>query len=385
MDRVLVLEDEPALRHSLCRLLRRDQELAISDAGSLRDAVRLLDDRPSLIISDLDLPDGSGLDLLQELAFRGLRVPVIFITAYLSRFQAKLPASPNIDVLEKPFGQDTFTDLIRRRLDRYQEGPPGSAFTVADYLQLAGLARRNVCLTIAGEHGARGKIIVQEGQTTWAEDQLGEGVDAFQRLAFLPRAEVSCRPSETRVLAPNVHGSLEQLLLDAARKEDERSRSPSEARGSSELPVEVEPPPRAALSQRLDAGKTQPLAPPRPVQKEKQVNPSKPIRTITSLEKLVSPSVKGVARTERDGSVLEYAGDLDAETSCAVATVAARQVEELAAELGLGDVLSWHACMGKSSWYVVNSHDYMLVALGGPNKNPTATLSKVEEGCGRRP
>ena len=28
---------------------------------------------------------------------------------------------------------------------------------------------------------------------------------------------------------------------------------------------------------------------------------------------------------------------------------------------------------------------YTLVGVGGPNKNPTATLSKVEEGCGRRP
>jgi CheY-like chemotaxis protein len=386
MDRVLVLEDEPALRNSLCRLLRQDQELAILDAGSLRDAVRLLDDRPSLIVSDLDLPDGSGIDLLQELAFRGLKVPVIFITAYLQRFQAQLPASSNIDVLEKPFRPETFTDLIRRRLEREQGPSSGSAFSVADYLQLAGLARRNVSLTIAGEHGARGKIIVQDGQTTWAEDQLGAGLEAFQRLAFLPRAEVSCHPSDARVLAPNVQGSLEQLLLDAARKQDELARRPPEAtRGSDSPSIELEPPSAPAHSQRVDAGRMPPLTPPRPVHKEKQVNPSKPIKPVTSLDKLISASVKGVARAERDGSVLEYAGELDAETSCAVTTVAARQVEELAAELGLGDVLSWHACMGKSSWYVVHAHDYMLVGVGGPNKNPTTTLSKIEEGCGRRP
>ena len=119
---------------------------------------------------------------------------MIILTAYLQRFQAQLPASANIDVLEKPFQQAAFTERIRRRLEPPEELPPASAFTVADYLQLAELARRNVCLRIAGEHGARGKIIVQEGQTTRAEDQVGEGIEAFQRLAFLPRAEVSCHP-----------------------------------------------------------------------------------------------------------------------------------------------------------------------------------------------
>jgi DNA-binding response OmpR family regulator len=378
MDRVLILEDEITLRNSLCRVLRQNKELAISETGSLRDALRLLDEQPNLIVSDLDLPDGSGLDLLQELAFRGLHVPVIFITAYLSRFQAQLPQSSNIDVLEKPFAQDDFARLIRRRLDRDSSSPPSSAFSVADYLQLAGLARRDVCLTISARDGTRGKIIVQDGQTAWAEDQLGEGLEAFRRLAFLPQAEVICRPSDERVLASNVQGSLEQLLLDAARQLDESGRR-------SDPVIEIAPSSRPNLAGRGDDGRAQPPTPPRPVQKEKQVNPSKPLKPATGLDKLVSPSVRGVARAERDGSVLEYSGEMDAETSCAVATVAARQVEELAAELGLGDVMSWHASLGKSSWYVVNSHDYVLVAVGGPNKNPTATLSKVEEGCGRRP
>jgi DNA-binding response OmpR family regulator len=377
MDRILVLEDEIALRNSLCRALRQNQELAICETGSLRDAVRLLDEDPQLIVSDLDLPDGSGLDLLQELAFRGLHVPVIFITAYLSRFRAELPVSSNIDVLEKPFAHDDLSRLIRRRLDRRSSGPPNSAFSVADYLQLAGLARRDVCLTISGEHGTRGKIVVQDGQTAWAEDQLGEGVEAFRRLAFLARAEVSCRPSSARVLAPNVEGSLEQLLLDAARQLDERGGDP-------EVTFESVPASQPTPSHRADGGKAQPLTPPRPVQKEKQVNKPKPLETTARLDKLISPSVKGAARAERDGSVLEYVGELDAETSCAVATVASRQVEELAAELGLGDVLSWHASLGKSSWYVVQSSDQMLVALGGPNKNPSSTLGKVEEIYGRR-
>jgi CheY-like chemotaxis protein len=373
MDRVLVLEDEPTLRKSLCRLLRQNEELAISETGSFRDAVRLLDERPNLIVSDLDLPDGSGLDLLQELALRGLSVPVVFVTAYLSRFQAQLPVSTNIDVVEKPFVHEKFARLIRRRLARQSSAPPNSAFSVADYLQLAGMARRDVCLTISGSNGKHGKIIVQDGQTAWAEDQQGEGVDAFRRLAFLSHAQVNCRPSHTRVPAPNIQGSLEQLLLDAARQLDEGTRS-------SEPVLDISPSSAPVLDTVVESSKPQPPPiPPRPATRERPVSAAQPREPTTSLDKLLSASVRGVARAQRDGSVIESSGELDPGASSAVAAVAMRHVQELAAELGLGNPLSWHASVGQSSWYVLPSHDGLLVAVGGPSRNPVATLNKVEE------
>lgn len=379
MNRILILEDEATLRHALCRVLRQYPDLTVFDTGSLADAIRLLEQRPHLVVSDLDLPDGSGLDLLQELAFRGLRIPVVFVTAYLSRYQSDMPASAHIDVLEKPFSIQDLSALILTRLDHHSAAPSQSAFTVADYLQLAGMARRDVCLTISSAQGALGKIIVQDGQTAWAEDQLGHGVEAFRRLAFLPQADVICQPAKGRVQAPNVQGSLEQLLLDAARQLDEQGRDSAPV-----IEIESVAPISAPSPQRTNGAKGPPPAPPRPAHKEKPVNASKPLKTVTSLDKVISPSIKGVARAERDGSVLEYVGDVDAETCCAMATVAARQVEDLAAEIGLGDVLSWHASIGKSTWYVAQAPDQMLVATGGPNKNPGATLGKLEEAHGRR-
>jgi DNA-binding response OmpR family regulator len=448
MDRILLLEDEAALRHSLSRLLRQDSDLTIREAGSLKDALALLDERPSLVVSDLDLPDGSGLDLLQELTFRGLNVPVIIITAYLSRFRGLLPVSSNVDILEKPLDSEELISRVRQRLAPAKSAPPRSAFTVADYLQLAGLARRNVRLTITGEGGARGKIVVQDGQTTWAEDQLGDGIAAFRRLAMLPRAEVVCKADDTTIASPNVQGSLEQLLLDAARAHDEHERAlaAEESRDSGELdsllaaPREKEPvsevssagagaagtrrrpssstlrlpkvdvvpprlPPRPALSavgaESAPGSTGSPgsagamAAPPLPKaagraaeigQKEKPMTMMKPLKPVTSLDKLVTQqnTLSGAARAKKDGSVIDLAGEIDADTTCAVVTVASHHIEELAADLGLGELSSWHLSMGKSTWYVATSADEMVVALGGPNKNPTSTLSKVEESFGKR-
>jgi DNA-binding response OmpR family regulator len=430
MHRVLLLEDEAALRHSLSRLVSRDDTCTIAEAAFLKEAVALLDEPPELIISDLDLPDGSGLDLLQEVASRGLKVPVIVITAHLPRFRPQMGAITNVDVLEKPVEHEELLRLVRRRLAG-DSGAPRSAFTVADYLQLAGLARRNVRLAITATGGARGEIVVQDGQTTWAQDQLGSGIGAFRRLALLPRAEVVCRPADAVIAEPNLEGSLEQMLLDAARTADEARRvlaittasndadpldelfaarpetiepaahtgggsstpahaSPTEPQASGSGVVPPRPPPRPTPGAAAPESGRSPLNPARAAlqtgPKEKPMTMMKPIKSTPSLDKLIAQqnALAGAARARTDGSVLDVAGEIDAETTCAVVTVALRHIEELAADLGLGDVSSWHLSMGKATWYVASSADEMVVALGGPNKNPTSTLNKVQENMGKR-
>jgi DNA-binding NarL/FixJ family response regulator len=79
--KVLILEDNPVARGFLCRVVRESfsDVSSITEAGDLDAARRLLghvaggralpaDDSYQLILVDLELPDGSGLELLTELA-----------------------------------------------------------------------------------------------------------------------------------------------------------------------------------------------------------------------------------------------------------------------------------------------------------------------------
>src|ERR671938_1910009 len=75
---VLVVDDEPAIRESLAFALRRDG-FGIAEAGTLREAERRSGDA-ALLILDLVLPDGSGLDFLRSLRSRS-DVPVIVLTS----------------------------------------------------------------------------------------------------------------------------------------------------------------------------------------------------------------------------------------------------------------------------------------------------------------
>ena len=65
MSNILLVDDEPAIRESLAFALRRDG-FEVSEAATLREA-RSLVAPADLVILDLVLPDGNGLEFLRSL------------------------------------------------------------------------------------------------------------------------------------------------------------------------------------------------------------------------------------------------------------------------------------------------------------------------------
>ena len=78
MPQILVVDDEPAIRESLAFALRRDG-FTILEAANLKEAAAQAD-KADLLILDLVLPDGNGLDFLRRLRAR-TDVPVIVLTS----------------------------------------------------------------------------------------------------------------------------------------------------------------------------------------------------------------------------------------------------------------------------------------------------------------
>jgi len=80
MKRILVVEDNPALGEGVCLALRSGETEAVQ-APDLQTAGRMLAAAGmDLVILDVNLPDGSGLELLKELQ-RSSSIPVILLTA----------------------------------------------------------------------------------------------------------------------------------------------------------------------------------------------------------------------------------------------------------------------------------------------------------------
>ena len=81
MERIFLLEDDEALGRGITMALE-GPERAVFRAGTLAEAEEILArERFSLLILDVNLPDGNGMDLCRELKEDCPQLPVIFLTA----------------------------------------------------------------------------------------------------------------------------------------------------------------------------------------------------------------------------------------------------------------------------------------------------------------
>lgn len=223
MSIVLLLEDEPVLRSSMARGLSKLPGVTVVEAGTMQAALEAIDaETPQMIISDIDLPDRSGLELLGELGRRKLAIPILFVSAYLKAYGALIPPHANVDVREKPLDLQDLRAIVRQRLAATDLSD--APFGPSDYIQLACLGHRSVLIEVESPEG-EGFIVVHQGVLWTASDKSGEGEQAFRRLVFLPNAIARVRSWTGNPGERTIERGWEALLLDAAREMDERGKA----------------------------------------------------------------------------------------------------------------------------------------------------------------
>ncbi|MFQ5592477.1 MAG: sigma-54-dependent transcriptional regulator, partial [Phycisphaerae bacterium] len=114
---ILVVEDERSEREALARVLRME-DYEVLTAEDAEHALRLVDDRVDLVLSDLRMGKNTGIDLLRMWKQRQPFTPFVLITAHgdiESAVEAmKLGAA---DYVTKPVNPEELLLLIRRCLD----------------------------------------------------------------------------------------------------------------------------------------------------------------------------------------------------------------------------------------------------------------------------
>src|SRR6185312_5389931 len=178
MKPIWIVDDDQSIRFVLEKALLRE-DLPTRSFTSPRDALAALDenggDGPQVLVSDIRMPGGSGLDLLEKVKARHPGLPVIIMTAFsdldsaVSAFQGGA-----FEYLPKPFDVPRAVELIRRAVEESQreevaeqqqvEAPEmlGQAPAMQDVFRAIGrLSQSNVTVMITGESGTGKELVAR--------------------------------------------------------------------------------------------------------------------------------------------------------------------------------------------------------------------------------
>jgi two-component system, NtrC family, nitrogen regulation response regulator GlnG len=175
MKPIWIVDDDQSIRFVLEKALAREN-LPSRSFTNPRDVLAALDDdEPQVLVSDIRMPGGSGLDLLAKVKERHPGLPVIVMTAYsdldsaVSAFQGGA-----FEYLPKPFDVPKAVELIRRAVDesvreevrdeRAAAMPEmlGQAPAMQDVFRAIGrLSQSVVTVLITGESGSGKELVAR--------------------------------------------------------------------------------------------------------------------------------------------------------------------------------------------------------------------------------
>ncbi len=175
MKSIWVVDDDHSIRFVLEKALSREG-LPVRTFSNTRDLLAALDeDSPQVLVSDIRMPGGSGLDLLAKVKARLPNLPVIIMTAYsdldsaVSAFQGGA-----FEYLPKPFDLTRAVELIRRAQEESMREAVaeesaaqmpemlGQAPAMQDVFRAIGrLSQSHVTVLITGESGSGKELVAR--------------------------------------------------------------------------------------------------------------------------------------------------------------------------------------------------------------------------------
>jgi two-component system response regulator FixJ len=164
---VHVVDDEEAVRRSLAMLL----ESAGYDAQTYSGAQPLLTAcgpngqalAPGCLVLDVRMPGMDGLTLMEELAKRGVVVPVVIVTGHADvPLAVRAMRAGAVDFLEKPYTEDRLLEAVEKALTADTQASQRRVETTKALQQVATLSPREKEVLQALVDGKANKVIAHD-------------------------------------------------------------------------------------------------------------------------------------------------------------------------------------------------------------------------------
>jgi two-component system nitrogen regulation response regulator GlnG len=225
MPTLLVIDDEPAIRHAFQRAFRAD-ELTVRSATTADEAVAAFGAaRPDVVVLDVHLPDASGLDTFRRLRAVDARVPVILVTGHgTTDLAIEAMKEGAYEYLLKPLELPDLRQLIDRavRSSRLMQTP--ATMPEVEPAEAGGDVLLGRCPAMQEVYKAVGRVAGQSvtvlilGESGTGKELVARAIYQHSKRAAQPFLAINCAAIPEPLLESELFGHEKGAFTGADRK-----------------------------------------------------------------------------------------------------------------------------------------------------------------------
>jgi len=212
--RILVVDDEKSLREFLTILLEQEG-YEVTTADTVASGIeRITGESFDLVMCDLKLPDGSGLEVLGEARNRQLESPFIIITAHTTPQHAlEALRAGAAEYLSKPFNVEDLKLILTKLVG--DGAQPEESPDVPDFIGSSPAIRR--ILDMVPRLAATPSTVFITGESGTGKELLAKAIHAFSANANGPFLSVNCGALPEGLLESELFGHVRGAFTGAVR------------------------------------------------------------------------------------------------------------------------------------------------------------------------
>jgi two-component system NtrC family response regulator len=247
---VLIIDDDESLRRVMeLSLLGAGYDVATAEDGR-QGMARFAELAPDVVITDVQMPELSGYEVLESIKQRSPETLVIVVTAFGSIDQAvRAMKMGAYDYITKPFSRDVLRLVLGKALEFREKQSGRRPLDPGAAARRAGMIGRNPQMQklreLAGRVAESDATVLLTGESGTGKEVLAREIHHLSRRNRNPFVAVNCAAIPTELLESELFGHVKGAFTGAIRDRQGRFQ---EARGGTlfldeigELPLSLQP------------------------------------------------------------------------------------------------------------------------------------------------